>query len=273
MIKFNQALHSQPPFGGLRFHNQIKKLSSDFPLVTIITATFNAAAHLPKTIQSIRGLTYKNIEWIIIDGGSTDQTVELIIKNEDVVDYWVSEPDFGIYDAWNKGLEKANGEWIAFLGAGDLYMPEALNKYVEAIQMSLTETNFTSSRVWLVNNVGLVLRELGSRFDWPKFKKYMNIAHVGSLHHKELFNKFGQFDIGYKSSADYDFLMRCGADIKALYLNEVTACMLAGGVSNGYRGIHETYVIQRSFGAGIFAKTRYLIAFVKRFVRPLFRGY
>jgi glycosyltransferase involved in cell wall biosynthesis len=176
--------------GGLRFQNKIKQSSSNAPLVTIITATFNAASHLPRTIQSVRELTYKNIEWIVVDGGSTDQTVELIIKNEDVIDYWVSEPDEGIYDAWNKGVEKANGEWIAFLGAGDVYKPEAITNYVDAIQASVSKPNFASSRVQLVNDAGLVLREWGSCFDWTKFIKFMNIAHVGSLHHKELFEKY-----------------------------------------------------------------------------------
>ena len=273
MIEFNQAAHAKAPFGGLRFHNQIKKLSSDFPLVTIITATFNAAAHLPKTIQSIRELTYKNIEWIIIDGGSTDHTVELIIKNEDVVDYWVSEPDVGIYDAWNKGVEKANGEWITFLGAGDTYKPDSISVYIEAIQASVAMPNLVSSRVQLVNDSGEVLREWGDCFDWGKFKKYMNIAHVGALHKRKLFEEFGYFDTQYKSSADYDFLMRCGLTIRPLYVDKVTATMLNGGVSNGYSAIRETYSIHKKFGVGVRSRFYYLLSCAKRFLRPIIRGY
>jgi hypothetical protein len=88
-----------------------------------------------------------------------------------------------------------------------------------------------------------------------------------------LFEKFGNFDTTYQSSADYDFLMRCGAELKTLYVDKVTASMLAGGVSAGYKGINESYHIQRKFGAGFSARVRYLVACIKRYFRPLFRGY
>ena len=100
--------------GGLRLHGEEKHTRAGLPLITIITATYNAAQYLPRTIKSIREQTYENIEWIIIDGNSTDETIELIQQNEDVIDYWMSEPDAGIYDAWNKGISLARGEWIAF---------------------------------------------------------------------------------------------------------------------------------------------------------------
>lgn len=96
------------------------------PLITIITATYNAAKHLPYTIKSIREQTYKNIEWIVVDGASQDSTVELLKQNEDIVDYWVSEPDRGIADAWNKGLALASGCGVLILNAGDTYTPNAI---------------------------------------------------------------------------------------------------------------------------------------------------
>jgi glycosyltransferase involved in cell wall biosynthesis len=243
------------------------------PLVTIITATFNAEDHFSRTINSIRNLTYKNIEWIVVDGKSSDKTVELIQENDDVITYWISEADRGIYDAWNKGLLKANGDWVAFLGAGDTYETDSIANYMELIAQSSFKPDFVCSRVRLVNNLNYVLREIGGSFDWYLFKNHMVIAHVGALHNKSLFKKFGYFDTKYKVCADYDFLMRCGSKLHTLYLDRVTANMLVGGASNGYRCLYETYVIQRSFGAGFSAKTRYLIACAKRFVRPLLRGY
>lgn len=273
MIELNKTNNINSLAGEPRLQNDIKQFHSSSPLVTIITATFNAADHLHRTIQSIRGLTYKNIEWIVIDGNSTDQTIELIKRNEDIVDYWVSEPDGGIYDAWNKGVSMARGEWIAFLGAGDTYKPESITAYIEAIKASSVAPDLVSSRVQLVDSDGVVLREWGGLFNWDVFRKYMNIAHVGSLHHRRLFENFGHFDTAYKSSADYDFLMRGGAELKALYIDQVTALMLGGGASNGYKGIYETYLIQRRFGAGASAKVRYWIACVKRFIRPACRGY
>lgn len=113
--------------GGLRFREKKKKSHENRPLISIITASYNAEKDLLWTFKSIREQTYDNIEWIIIDGASTDETVSLIKKNEDIVDYWISEPDKGIADAWNKGLSMASGDGILILNAGDVYSPDALS--------------------------------------------------------------------------------------------------------------------------------------------------
>lgn len=259
--------------GGLRLngsqkHNQVGK-----PLVTIITATFNAAELLPRTIKSIRELTYDNVEWIIVDGGSKDGTVEFIRQNEDVIDYWISEADGGVYDAWNKGVLHASGEWLAFLGAGDSYHKDAIDVYLDAISASQIKPEFASSQVQFVNSSGLALRVWGAPFKWKTFKKNMTIAHVGALHHRSLFKKHGLFDTLYFISADYEFFMRCGFNLRTIYLDFVTADMLVGGISNGYEGISETYLIQKKYGAGISAILRYWFACAKRLIRPFIRGY
>lgn len=99
---------------------------SGAPKITVVTCTYNAAQYLPGTISSIKAQHYPNIEWIVIDGGSTDGTVEILRQHNDVIDYWVSEPDRGMYDAIAKGFEKANGEILCWLNAGDIFMPSAL---------------------------------------------------------------------------------------------------------------------------------------------------
>ena len=91
------------------------------PVFSIITVTYNAERWLERTILSVLSQSYPNIEYIIIDGGSTDGTVDIIKKYEERIAYWVSEPDKGIYDAMNKGIQKATGEWINFMNAGDVY--------------------------------------------------------------------------------------------------------------------------------------------------------
>lgn len=259
--------------GGKRLKENTKISDESIPLVTIITATFNASSHLPKTIQSMRELTYKNVEWIVIDGGSTDQTIELIRKNEDVIDYWMSEPDDGIYDAWNKGVATATGEWIAFLGAGDTYYPESMTAYINVIRACNIMPNFICSRVQTVDECDHILRVWGDPFQLEQHIKYMTIAHVGALHHKSLFKTNGQFDTTFKCSADYDFFVRCGKNVNSLYLKQVTARMLSGGVSSGYQGIYETYLIQKKIKSATIARIRYFIACAKFFVRPLIRGY
>jgi len=259
--------------GGSRLTGLIKQSRPRQPLITIITATFNVADDLPITIKSIRDQLYENVEWIVVDGGSTDQTVNLLKQSEDVIDYWVSEPDKGIYDAWNKGILLAQGEWIAFLGAGDRYKKEALSSYVMEINSSTREPEFVSSRVQLIKSDGTILRTVGNPFDWKKVKKHMTIAHAGALHHTNLFNNYGFFDTTYSSSGDYEFLMRCGKNLSAIYMNNVTVEMLAGGISGGYKGKFETYLIQKKYGGGIAAKFRFWFACIKRFIRPFLMGY
>ena len=102
--------------------------------ITVITVCHNAAKTLEKTIKSVLNQTYPNIEYIIIDGGSTDDTVDIIKRYADRLAYWISEPDKGIYDAMNKGIEVATGEWINFMNAGDTFYEENTIDFVlEAI--------------------------------------------------------------------------------------------------------------------------------------------
>lgn len=96
-------------------------------LISIVTSTLNAADSLPYTIASLRRQIGCHFEWIVVDGQSTDGTVALLECNEDLIDYWCSEPDSGIYDAWNKACAEARGDWILFIGAGDeIAAPEVL---------------------------------------------------------------------------------------------------------------------------------------------------
>ena len=99
-------------------------------MVSIITVTYNAEVCLEKTIQSVINQTYKNIEYIIIDGGSSDKTLSIIKKYKKYIKYWISEPDKGIYDAMNKGIKIAKGDYINFLNAGDFYYENNVLSYL-----------------------------------------------------------------------------------------------------------------------------------------------
>ena len=117
-------------------------------MISIITATLNAVQLLPDTLQSIRSQDYPNLEWIIIDGGSTDGTIDFLRANEDVIDYWSSEPDRGMYDALANGFERANGNIVCWLNAGDLLLDGALAIVAEVFQTH-PETNWlTGIHFW-----------------------------------------------------------------------------------------------------------------------------
>ena len=103
-------------------------------LISIVTVSYNAVLTIEQTILSVINQTYPNVEYIIIDGGSTDGTVDIIKKYEDKIAYWVSEPDKGIYDAMNKGVVVATGEWINFMNAGDIFTDgDVIDKYLQLI--------------------------------------------------------------------------------------------------------------------------------------------
>lgn len=227
--------------GGLRkkgYYKIIGKQSNNeksinkSPVVTIVTVVFNGEKHLEKTIKSVIGQTYKNIEYIIIDGGSTDGTLDIIRKYENTIDYWVSEQDAGIYDAWNKGVSLSTGEWIAFLGADDKYMENAIMEYINYLNaLESVNPEFISSKVNIISN-GKKLRVIGEKWTWNVFKKYMNTAHVGSLHNRSLFTKYGLFDKEYGICGDYELLLRPRKNLRAEFVNSVTANMELGGISN-----------------------------------------
>ena len=107
--------------GGLRTQGYFKYNQTNTPLISIITVVFNGDEYIEQTINSVISQSYDNVEYIIIDGGSTDKTLDIIKKYENQIDYWVSESDRGIYDAMNKGTSLANGEWLNFMNAGDWF--------------------------------------------------------------------------------------------------------------------------------------------------------
>lgn len=112
--------------GGLRTRGITKTSTPEHPLITVVTVVFNGEATLEQTIQSVVNQTYDNVEYIVVDGNSTDRTLEIIKKYEDKIDYWQSEPDKGIYDAMNKGIELANGDWINFMNSGDSFSSQSV---------------------------------------------------------------------------------------------------------------------------------------------------
>ena len=125
----------------------------------------------------------------MIDGGSTDGTVDVLRRYDDRIALWKSEPDHGVYDAWNKSLREAHGEWICFLGADDEFLPGAVSAYM-ALAASNPQAEYLSSQVRWVHPSGYE-RIIGEPWRWRKFSKSMCTAHVGSMHRRSLFDRVG----------------------------------------------------------------------------------
>jgi glycosyltransferase involved in cell wall biosynthesis len=220
--------------------------TNDAPLVSVITATYRAAGCLRRCIESVRAQTYAPVEHIVIDGGSDDGTVDLLESCSGALAGWISEPDTGVYDAWNKGLALARGEWIAFLGADDVYLPSAIEDYMSLAAMH-PEAMYLSSQVrWTA--AGGASRIIGEPWSWPRFQRRMCTAHVGSMHRRSLFESYGRYDTTFRCVADYEFLLRAGADLRTAFLPQVTAEMQGGGLSDSAHALDEAARAKRTTG-------------------------
>lgn len=214
--------------------------------ISIVIATYNAAKTLERCLKSIvPQLTYET-ELIIIDGGSKDETLSIIEKYKQNVAYTISEPDKGIYDAWNKAVKAAKGEWIMFLGADDILLPNALSSYIRKIGKVSATCQLVSSKRTMYGLDGKPIYTVGAIWDWTKCINGMTISHPGALHRKSLFEEIGLFNLSYKICADYDLLMRKGKRLGADFMDVVTVNMQAGGMSDSYAAIHEYYLILKN---------------------------
>jgi len=199
------------------------------PLISVIVAVFNAAKTLQRCIDSVMGQTYQHKELIIIDGGSTDGTVEILKANSDKITYWESKPDRGIYHAWNKALGRAEGEWICFLGGDDYFWQRNVLECVvpHLRQAAAVQVGVVYGRLAIVNAKGEILEMEGQPWEDSerRFQQEMAIPHVGTMHHQSLFARHGLFDESFRIAADYDFLLR---ELKSHRATFVPGLIIAG---------------------------------------------
>lgn len=206
------------------------------PLISIIVAVFNGAKTLQQCIASVAQQTYPNKELIIIDGGSKDRTVDLLEANREQISYWISEPDKGIYNAWNKGLSQTNGDWVCFLGADDyLWEPAALTNMAKHLDALPGSIRLVYGNVVLLDQNNQKLFTIGQPWHQVKtrFSQLMSIPHPGMMHKKSLFTEHGNFDETFRIAGDYEFLLRELKSTDAFFAEDVViAGMQQGGISN-----------------------------------------
>ena len=204
------------------------------PRLSIVIATYNAARTLEDCLCSAIDQTYPNWELLIVDGGSTDRTVDIIRAHAERIEYWTSEKDSGIYDAWNKALDHARGEYVCFLGADDkLQSPDTISSIFDAIGNN--EYELVTGRGRLIDPSGRSYHEFGNPWNYHKVARRITICHPGMLHRRDLFDRFGKYDTSYKIVADYDFLLRLPDNIRTLHIDSVFADIADGGISRQRR--------------------------------------
>lgn len=196
--------------------------------ISIITVTYNSERTLEETIKSIRSQGYKDLEYIIVDGGSTDMTINIIKRNLDCITKWISEPDKGISDAFNKGIRMADGEVIGIINSDDLLAYNAL----QIIKDNIEE----NTDVFYGNGIlfGGKDKEVRFRSDKNPNSLYhsMKLLHPATFIRKSAYEKFGMFDLSYKCTMDQELLLRMLANgAKFQYINADLAKMRRGGMN------------------------------------------
>jgi glycosyltransferase involved in cell wall biosynthesis len=230
-FKTSKILSNAKIDGGLRKKGVFKKNKKDEPLLTIVTAVFNNEKFLEESIISLHNQKYENYEHIIIDGGSTDKTIDIIKKYEDKIDYWCSEKDRGIYDAFNKGMKLASGEYIGFLNSDDSYSENAFEILIRYIKKNM-DKDFI---------FGAVKKHWGVLYGYKPYKIYWSwgfySSHsTGFFIKTESAKKVGLYNLKYKFSADYDYFFRMIVKEKLKGIgtkkNEIFGTFRRGGYSS-----------------------------------------
>lgn len=227
------------------------------PVFSVIIAVYNGQATLAQCIDSIAGQTFNDFELIIIDGGSTDETVKLLNEYSSHISYWISESDNGIYNAWNKALAHAKGKWICFLGADDFFWDtDVLMKMATALTPLPTSTQLAYAQIMLLGNEDKPLYTVGKSSLGMRFKQpdVMNLPpHPGLMHRRSLFQAIGGFDENFKIAGDTDLLMRALKLSDAYFIPDlILVGMRQGGISskpsNVLKSLRELRRIQRKHG-------------------------
>lgn len=249
----------------------IRKSEYNNITISIIVATYNSAATLQHCLDSIDEQTYPYKELIVMDGGSTDGTVDILEKNTHKVTYWESAPDRGIYHAWNKAVQCAQGDYICFLGADDYWAKCTSIEVLVKVAINNQFPDFISGKVAIVNNNYATIRIVGDAWHPAKMRKWMVVAHPGMLHHKKIFQSFGIFSEKYAIAGDYEFLLRCNEKSKSVFVDDVLVYMRDGGLSSKSKSLvlYETLIIQATHKkiGFIWAFMNFSIAWLKYIAR------
>ncbi len=211
------------------------KNKSNQPVLSIITVVFNGASLIETTINSILNQAYQDLEYIIIDGDSTDGTIAIIRKYASQLSYWISEPDQGIYDAMNKGLKAARGNYVLFINAGDqlnstITLSSIFNSKLKNPDIIYGETNLIDARGEILGTRSqLTTRKLPEKLNKSHMLYGMVVSHQSFMVKRKI-TPF--YDLQYKCSADIDWVIRCLRKGKSIHhAQTIIAKYLVGGYS------------------------------------------
>ncbi|WP_010179995.1 glycosyltransferase family 2 protein [Glaciecola sp. HTCC2999] len=218
--------------GGLRLSGSFKSSVDGKPLVSIVTIVYNGQEHIEETILSVLNQNYDNVEYIIIDGGSADNTLNILRKYDNSIDYWVSEGDSGISDAFNKGIRCCSGEIIGLINADDYYEADSFSSIVSSyIENEKTENVFFGNTNKITVNGRKEVKN-DNNISWCISVPF---SHCSSFVTKSYYKKYGLFDTKYRIGMDVELLMRGLKSSNYIKLEKFIATQRDGGVSDRNR--------------------------------------
>ena len=245
----------------MRTRGVIKSSTPGEPLLSVITVVYNGALHIERAIESVLVQDYPNIEYIIIDGCSSDGTVEKIKKYENKIDYWVSEPDNGIYDAMNKGIAISRGELIGLLNSDDYYEPHSIKDVVAAYRDTACQGIYFGNSYVIQEDLDIRYLAIAK----PTLWQGLGFKHQAMFIHRNIHERFGFYNTHYKIAADYDFVIKVVSNgVRLIYVNKSIVNYSNSGVSGNNRlgTLNEIRAIGvRHFGFFSFPHLRFLLVY------------
>jgi glycosyltransferase involved in cell wall biosynthesis len=211
-------------------------VGTDLPAISVVIAVRNGAASIQQSLESVFDQSYGATELVVMDGASTDGTQAILKRNAARLAYWESEPDRGVYHAWNKALEHVSGDWICFLGADDRFSgPDVLLRAAAVLTRVDPSIRVAYGTINVVDVAGAIISTMGS--PWASARKQftqgMSIPNPATFYRRVLFTELGRFDESFSIAGDYEFLLRELPDREAYFLDGLVAVeMGSGGVSD-----------------------------------------
>ena len=219
------------------------------PLISVVTISYNAVEHIERTIQSVINQKDANFEYIVIDGGSIDGTIEIIRKYQKNIKYWHSVADSGISDAFNQGIKKSSGQWLIFINSDDLFLND---KVLYSISPTLQDTSYdvVYGKVQVINRYPpyqIVSKPLGKKYKELNYLFNNLIPHQSSFINADFFKKNGLYSIKYYLCADYEIFLRPKV-LNALHIKNVVALISDMGLSRkkSREVVKEWYLARKS---------------------------
>lgn len=263
----------------------LEKQNNNLPLVSIVTVVFNGEKELETTILSVIEQSYNHIEYIIIDGDSQDNTLDIIQKYEAKIDYWRSEPDSGIYDAMNKGIKAATGQIIGLINCGDTYTKNAVSEIVKLYQKHMHDPYLViTGAMYRFDDSKKIEFKITKTSDYLKhnINGGMPINHPATFVTKATYEILNYFNVDYRICGDYDLIYRAYNDckVKFVFTTEELAYMKLGGISEQFSSFgtraKEHFLIRKnnlSWIYNFFLSSSWLIKIVmKKIIKYILRA-